>query len=58
MTAINVVKTSLGVNASGFETFEVKNADTGEIIGTDIVAPDDSEQSMRYEDSRIHDCFK
>ena len=43
MTAINVVKTSLGVNASGFETFEVKNTDTGEIIGTDIVAPDDSE---------------
>jgi hypothetical protein len=43
MTAINIVKKSLGVDASGFETFEVKNADTGEVIGTDIVAPAESE---------------
>ena len=41
MTAINVIKTSLGKNASGFETFEVKNADTGEVIGYDTVAPDE-----------------
>ena len=43
MTAINVTKTSLGKNASGFETFEVKNADTGEVIGYDLVAPAESE---------------
>lgn len=41
MTAVNVVKTSLGKDTSGFETFEVKNADTGEIIGYDKVAPDE-----------------
>lgn len=40
MTAINVVKTSLGKDDSGFEKFEVKNADTGEVIGYDMVAPD------------------
>lgn len=43
MTAINVIKTSLGVNASGFEKFEVKNSATGEVIGYDLVAPADSE---------------
>lgn len=39
MTSVNVIKTSLGKDASGFEKFEVKNADTGEIIGYDTVAP-------------------
>jgi hypothetical protein len=43
MTAINVTKTSLGIDASGFEKFEVKNADTGEVIGYDLVAPAESE---------------
>ena len=42
MTAVNVIKTSLGKDASGFETFEVKNADTGEVIGYDTVAPEDN----------------
>jgi hypothetical protein len=37
---MNVVKTSLGKDASGFENFEVKDADTGEVIGYDLVAPD------------------
>jgi hypothetical protein len=41
MTAINVVKTRLAKDASGFEKFEVKNADTGEVIGYDMVAPDE-----------------
>lgn len=39
MTSVNVIKTSLGKDASGFEKFEVKNADTGEVIGYDTVAP-------------------
>lgn len=43
MTAVNVIKTSLGKNASGFETFEVKDADTGALIGYDYVAPDTEE---------------
>ena len=43
MTDINVTKTSLGIDASGFEKFEVKNADTGEVIGYDLVAPAESE---------------
>lgn len=43
MTSINVIKTSLGKDSSGFETFEVKNADTGEVIGYDLVAPDTGE---------------
>jgi hypothetical protein len=37
---MNVVKTSLGVDARGIETFEVKDADTGEVIGHDYVSPD------------------
>jgi hypothetical protein len=37
---MNVVKTSLGINARGFEVFEVKNAETGEVVGQDLVAPD------------------
>lgn len=37
---MDVVKTSLGVDARGFETFEVKNVETGEVIGYDMVAPD------------------
>ena len=41
MTSINVIKTSLGKDASGFEKFEVKNADTGEVIGYDMVAPNE-----------------
>jgi hypothetical protein len=41
MTAINVIKTSIGKDASGFEKFEVKNADTGEVIGYDMVAPNE-----------------
>lgn len=41
MSAVNVIKTSLGKNASGFETFEVKDANTGQIIGYDLVAPDE-----------------
>lgn len=41
MTAIKIVKTSLGIEPSGFEKFEIKNADTGEIIGYDLVAPDE-----------------
>lgn len=44
MTAVNVVKTSLGKDASGFEKFEVKNADTGEVIGYDLVAPDEQQE--------------
>lgn len=40
MTAINVTRVSLGKDASGFEKFEVKNADTNEVIGYDLVAPD------------------
>jgi hypothetical protein len=43
MTAINISKKSLGVEPSGFEKFEIKNADTGEVIGYDLVAPEDSE---------------
>jgi hypothetical protein len=43
MTSINVTKTSLGFDASGFEKFEVKNADTGEVIGYDLVAPAEPE---------------
>lgn len=40
---MSVIKTSLGKDASGFETFEVKDADTGEVIGYDLVAPDTGE---------------
>lgn len=43
MTAINVTKTSLGFDTSGFEKFEVKDSATGEVIGYDLVAPADSE---------------
>jgi hypothetical protein len=43
MTSINVIKTSLGVETSGFEKFEVKDADTGEVIGYDLVAPAEPE---------------
>ena len=39
----DIVKTSLGVDASGFEKFEVKNTVTGEVLGYDLVAPADSE---------------
>jgi hypothetical protein len=39
----NIVKTSLGVDASGFERFEVKDATTGEVLGYDLVGPADSE---------------
>ena len=41
--AINVTKTSLGKDASGFERFEVKDVATGEVIGYDLVAPDTGE---------------
>ena len=37
---MNVIKTSLGVNARGIETFEVKSAETGEVVGYDYVSPD------------------
>jgi hypothetical protein len=37
---MNVVKTSLGVDARGIETFEVRNAETGELVGHDYVSPD------------------
>lgn len=43
MTAINISKKSLGIDSSGFEKFEIKNADTGEVIGYDLVAPADTE---------------
>jgi hypothetical protein len=41
--SIEITKKSLGVDASGFERFEVKNSDTGEVIGYDLVAPAESE---------------
>lgn len=41
--AINVIKRSLGKDDSGFEKFEVKDANTGEVIGYDLVAPDTGE---------------
>lgn len=41
--SVKVIRTSLGVDTSGFETFEVKDADTGEVIGYDLVAPDTGE---------------
>jgi hypothetical protein len=37
---MSVVKTSLGVDARGIETIEVRDADTGEIIGHDYISPD------------------
>jgi hypothetical protein len=40
---MTVTKKSLGVDVSGFEKFEVKDATTGEVIGYDLVAPADSE---------------
>jgi hypothetical protein len=40
---MTVIKKSLGVDASGFEKFEVKDEATGEVIGYDLVAPADSE---------------
>lgn len=40
---MTISKKSLGVDASGFEKFEVKDESTGEIIGYDLVAPADSE---------------
>jgi hypothetical protein len=40
---MSVIKTSLGVDESGFETFEVKDEETGEVIGYDLVAPDTGE---------------
>lgn len=55
---MTVTKKSLGVDASGFEKFEVKDATTGEVIGYDLVAPADSEQYVRYENSRLHNCLK
>lgn len=36
---MSVTKKSLGKDASGFETFEVKDTD-GNVIGYDLVAPD------------------
>ena len=44
---MDVVKTSLGKDARGFETFEVKNAATGEVIGHDIVAPDSIDEQAK-----------
>lgn len=41
--AVKIIKTSLGIDASGFETFEVKDEATGEVIGYDLVAPDTGE---------------
>lgn len=55
---MTVIKKSLGVDASGFEKFEVKDEATGEVIGYDLVAPADSEQYVRYENSRLHNCFE
>lgn len=39
----NIIRTSLGVDASGFERFEVKDTSTGEILGYDLVGPEESE---------------
>ena len=36
---MSVTKTSLGKDASGFETFEVRD-ENGNVIGYDLVAPD------------------
>jgi hypothetical protein len=37
---MSVVKTSLGVDSRGIETFEVRDAETGELVGHDYVSPD------------------
>lgn len=38
----NVTKKSLGKDASGFERFEVIDASTGEVIGYDLVGPEET----------------
>ena len=37
---MSIFKVSLGKDASGFEKFEVKDSETNEIIGYDLVAPE------------------
>ncbi len=44
---MNVVKTSLGVDARGIETFEVRNAETGELVGHDYVSPDSIDEQAK-----------
>ena len=37
---MSIIKVSLGKDTSGFEKFEVKDSETNEVIGYDLVAPD------------------
>lgn len=44
---MSVVKTSLGVDARGIETFEVRDAETGELVGHDYVSPDSIDEQAK-----------
>ena len=44
---MSVIKTSLGIDSRGFEVFEVKDAETGEVIGQDLVAPDSIDEQAK-----------
>jgi hypothetical protein len=43
---MSVIKTSIRVEDSGLEVFEVRDADTNEIIGYDYVNPDSANEEI------------